>query len=49
VVKSELGVAVYAALGEAGLSIPFPQHEIRIHPTAPAESGEHQKLPPGVF
>jgi len=49
VVKSELGVAVYAALGEAGFSIPFPQHEIRIHPTAPPESGEHQKLPPGVF
>src|SRR5437867_10925257 len=33
-VKSELGVAVYAALQEAGLSIPFPQHEVRIHPTA---------------
>ena len=25
---------MYAALQEAGLSIPFPQHEVRIHPTA---------------
>jgi potassium-dependent mechanosensitive channel len=39
-VRSELGVAVYAALQEAGFSIPFPQHEVRIHPTAlpPPES-----------
>jgi potassium-dependent mechanosensitive channel len=51
VVKSELGVAVYAALGEAGFSIPFPQQEIRIHSTAlpPPESGGRQKLPPGVL
>jgi potassium efflux system protein len=34
VVKSELGVAVYAALREAGFSIPFPQQEVRIHPAA---------------
>jgi small-conductance mechanosensitive channel len=34
-VRSELGVAVYAALREAGFSIPFPQQEVRIHPTAP--------------
>jgi small-conductance mechanosensitive channel len=33
-VRSELGVAVYAALQEAGFSIPFPQQEIRIHATA---------------
>jgi potassium-dependent mechanosensitive channel len=40
VVRSELGVAVYAALQEAGFSIPFPQHEVRIHPPAlPPESG----------
>jgi small-conductance mechanosensitive channel len=39
-VRSELGVAVYTALREAGFSIPFPQQEIRIHPTAqPPESG----------
>jgi small-conductance mechanosensitive channel len=40
-VRSELGVAVYAALQEAGFSIPFPQHEVRIHPTAlpPPEPG----------
>jgi small-conductance mechanosensitive channel len=40
VVRSELGVAVYAALQEAGFSIPFPQQEVRIHPPAlPPESG----------
>jgi potassium-dependent mechanosensitive channel len=33
-VRSELGVAVYAALQEAGFSIPFPQQEVRIHPAA---------------
>jgi small-conductance mechanosensitive channel len=33
-VRSELGVAVYAALRDAGLSIPFPQQEVRIHPAA---------------
>jgi len=39
-VRSELGVAVYAALQEAGFSIPFPQQEVRIHPAAlPPESG----------
>jgi small-conductance mechanosensitive channel len=39
-VRSELGVAVYTALREAGFSIPLPQQEIRIHPTAqPPESG----------
>ena len=37
-VRSELGVAVYAALREAGFSIPFPQQEIRIHPAPPPES-----------
>jgi small-conductance mechanosensitive channel len=41
VVRSELGVAVYAALREAGFSIPFPQQEVRIHPAAlpPLEPG----------
>ena len=40
-VRSELGVAVYAALQEAGFSIPFPQQEVRIHPAAlpPLEPG----------
>ena len=39
-VKSELGVAVYAALRAAGFSIPFPQHEIRMLPASPPpESG----------
>ena len=39
-VRSELGVAVYAALRDAGLPIPFPQHEVRIHPaTLPPEAG----------
>jgi potassium-dependent mechanosensitive channel len=31
VIKSELGIAVYAAFREAGFSIPYPQHEIRLH------------------
>jgi potassium-dependent mechanosensitive channel len=40
VIRSELGVAVYAALQEAGFSIPFPQQEVRIHsPALPPESG----------
>ena len=40
-VRSELGVAVYTALQEAGFSIPFPQQEIRIHPSAfpPPDAG----------
>jgi small-conductance mechanosensitive channel len=39
-VRSELGVAVYGALRDAGFSIPFPQQEVRIHPPAlPPESG----------
>ena len=29
VIRSELGVAVYAALREAGMEIPFPQREVR--------------------
>lgn len=38
-VKSELGVAVYAALRKAGMTIPFPQQEVRLHrePPAPAD------------
>ncbi|HSF04688.1 MAG TPA: mechanosensitive ion channel domain-containing protein [Methylomirabilota bacterium] len=41
-IKSELGIAVYAALREAGMTIPFPQQEIRVSPlegaaTAPAK------------
>ena len=34
-VKSELGIAVYAALREAGFTIPFPQQEIRISQAPP--------------
>jgi small-conductance mechanosensitive channel len=48
-VRSELGVAVYAALQEAGFAIPFPQQEIRIHPPAlptPGSSGRSTH-PPG--
>jgi small-conductance mechanosensitive channel len=29
-VRSELGIAVYAALREAGMTIPFPQQEVRV-------------------
>ena len=36
VIKSELGLAVYAAFREAGFSIPFPQQEIRLHPSPPS-------------
>jgi potassium-dependent mechanosensitive channel len=40
VIRSELGVAIYAAFREAGFSIPFPQQEIRLHqsPQAPPQS-----------
>ena len=34
-IKSELGVAVYAALRDAGIDIPFPQHEVRLHGAPP--------------
>ena len=30
-VKSELGIAVYTALRGAGITIPVPQHEVRLH------------------
>ncbi|HKE92426.1 MAG TPA: mechanosensitive ion channel domain-containing protein [Gemmatimonadales bacterium] len=47
-VRSELGVAVYAALQEAGFSIPFPQQEIRIHPRAlPPPDSSGRQNPPG--
>ena len=36
VIKSELGLAIYAAFREAGFSIPFPQQEIRLHQNPPA-------------
>jgi potassium-dependent mechanosensitive channel len=29
-IQSELAVALYAALGEAGFEIPFPQHDVRL-------------------
>jgi small-conductance mechanosensitive channel len=35
VVKSELGIAVYTALRGAGIDIPFPQHEVRLHREPP--------------
>ena len=35
VIKSELGIAVYAALNQAGFSIPFPQQEVRLHQAPP--------------
>jgi small-conductance mechanosensitive channel len=40
VIKSELGIAIYAAFRDAGFSIPFPQHEIRLlqNPPAPPRS-----------
>ena len=29
-IRSELGVAIYAALRDVGLEIPFPQREVRL-------------------
>jgi len=34
-IKSEPGMAVYAALREAGMTIPFPRQEIRVHHEPP--------------
>ncbi|HEY7037495.1 MAG TPA: mechanosensitive ion channel domain-containing protein, partial [Methylomirabilota bacterium] len=39
VVKSELGIAVYTALRGAGIDIPFPQHEVRLHREPPEADG----------
>jgi small-conductance mechanosensitive channel len=48
-VRSELGVAVYAALQAAGFSIPFPQQEIRIHsPALPLPESSGRPNPPGA-
>jgi small-conductance mechanosensitive channel len=40
VIKSELGIAIYAAFRDAGFAIPFPQQEIRVlqNPPAPPQS-----------
>ena len=40
VIKSELGIAIYAAFRDAGFTIPFPQQEIRLirNPPAPPQS-----------
>ena len=35
VIKSELGIAIYAAFRDAGFSIPLPQQEIRLHSNPP--------------
>jgi small-conductance mechanosensitive channel len=43
-VKSELGVAVYAALRKAGMTIPFPQQEVRLH-RAPAGPADDTTMP----
>jgi small-conductance mechanosensitive channel len=32
-IKSDLNVAVYAALQDAGMEIPVPQREVRLRPT----------------
>jgi small-conductance mechanosensitive channel len=34
-VRSELGIAVYAALREAGMTIPFPQQDVRVYQEPP--------------
>ena len=48
-VKSELGVAVYAALRKAGMTIPLPQRELRIHrdPPGPADGTPDHDRDPG--
>lgn len=38
-VRSELGVAIYAALRKAGMTIPLPQQEVRLHREPPAVDG----------
>ncbi len=35
VIRSELGIAIYAAFRDAGFSIPLPQQEIRLHSNPP--------------
>src|SRR5262245_51754532 len=47
-IKSEVGMAVYAALREAGLSIPFPQHEVRLlqTPSEPPPAGQKDQPTP---
>jgi small-conductance mechanosensitive channel len=49
-IKSEVGIAVYAALREAGLAIPFPQQEVRLlqtpsDPEPPAPDQKDQPTP----
>src|SRR5215813_9941255 len=41
-IQTELAVAVYAALHEAGMSIPFPQREVRV-----LRDGERDPEPAG--
>lgn len=38
-IRSELGVAVYAALRGAGMEIPFPQREVRLREDGGAAAG----------
>jgi small-conductance mechanosensitive channel len=41
-IKSELGIAVFRALRAAGISIPFPQHEVRLlHDPSEADGWGH--------
>ena len=47
-IKSEVGIAVYAALREAGLTIPFPQQEVRLlqTPSEPPAPGQKDQPTP---
>jgi small-conductance mechanosensitive channel len=42
-VRSDLAVAVYEAIKEAGMSFPFPQREVRVvHDSPPQEETEYR-------
>ena len=42
-IRSELSIAVYAALQGAGMTIPFPQREVRLLPGSPMGPGHEEE------
>jgi potassium-dependent mechanosensitive channel len=42
-IRSELAIAVYAALQGAGMTIPFPQREVRLVPSEAAGPGREEE------
>ena len=43
-VASDLHVAIYKELGEAGIPIPFPQHDLHVRSTVAATTDEPESL-----